>query len=81
MIERKPLSPVQDRVLDFVVETIERTQNWPTCEEIADAMGWQGRSRAQHVLVELEFKGWIGRAGPRRVRVLTAHALYMERTE
>ena len=59
---RRPLSPRQTTVLRALVLWIRRCRCQPSLRELATAVGV---ANVQHVLDQLEAKGWITRAGER----------------
>lgn len=57
----RELTDKQQRVLDYVVETLRRTGAAPTVREIADAVGVKSSCTVQTHLNALEKKGYISR--------------------
>jgi repressor LexA len=67
------LTPRQEEVLEFVLETLERRGYPPSVREVRDALGLSSTRGAQRHLETLERKGFISRApGARAIRVRDA---------
>ncbi|MFD2675425.1 transcriptional repressor LexA [Gulosibacter bifidus] len=60
-VQRKPLSQVQERVLGFIAEHLNRHGFAPTIREIGDAVNLSSSSSVSHQLAQLEKYGYIRR--------------------
>ncbi len=68
-MERKPLSPRQQAVLDFVRSSVRERALAPTLREIGTALGIRSTNGVKDHLDALEGKGWI-RRGPTKSRAI-----------
>lgn len=68
----KPLTPQQEKVLDFIRAYIEKEGYPPSVREICQAIGFYSSSTAHHYLEKLEERGYIERhpSRPRAIRIL-----------
>lgn len=60
-VQRKPLTQVQERVLGFIAEHLQRHGFAPTIREIGDAVELSSSSSVAHQLAQLEKYGYIRR--------------------
>lgn len=68
----KPLTPQQQKVLDFISREVAEKGYPPSVREICRAMGFRSSSTAHHYLTSLEEMGYLerGAARPRAIRLL-----------
>lgn len=59
MNARKPLTPIQRRVLHYIRSYAKSNGYPPTRQEITNHFGWTGRNGAQQHLELIEKKGYI----------------------
>lgn len=60
-VQRKPLSPVQERMLGFIAQHMQRNGFAPSIREIGDAVNLSSSSSVAHQLSQLEKYGYIRR--------------------
>ncbi len=68
----KPLTPQQQRVLDYISREVSERGYPPSVREICAALGFRSSSTAHRYLAALEEKGYLERAAdrPRAMRIL-----------
>lgn len=78
----KPLTPQQQRVLEFIGREVEERGFPPSVREICREMGFRSSSTAHHYLEALEARGYIERlpSRPRAIRVLEQPGLRQPRS-
>ena len=68
----KPLTPQQQRVLDYISREVAERGYPPSVREICAALGFRSSSTAHRYLATLEEMGYLerGAARPRAIRIL-----------
>lgn len=61
MTKRHDLTPMQERMLDFIAETIREFDRSPTMREIGEALGISSTNGVRYHLAALEDRGYIRR--------------------
>ncbi|MCD4690291.1 transcriptional repressor LexA [bacterium] len=61
MTKRHDLTPMQERMLDYIAETIQDCDRSPTMREIGEAMGISSTNGVRYHLSALEERGYIRR--------------------
>ena len=81
--EAKEITPRQQEVLDFIIQSIEEQGFPPTLREIAKRFGFTSTRAASDHLMALERKGWINRSaeGGSRAITLLRHRVVVEAIE
>lgn len=59
----KALAPQQARVLDFLDDEAKKGRPFPSCDAIAERMGWRYPTSARNVLDRLVWSGYLWRSG------------------